>query len=344
MRQAIAAALLLSTATAAYAQGEEYQFNVVGSLSTSSLYPTYEVPFWNETLPQASGGRVSVTLQAFDRLGLGGPAVYEMVQQGVYDVGTTIIDYVAGDEPRIEGLDVPAIADPALSQEIAQAYRPYLDQVFDEAYDSQLLAVAPFTAQVVFCNTPIAGLADLAGKRIRGSGRMTMDFVEAVGATGVSIAFNEVPVALDRGVVDCGITGTLSGFLAGWSEVSTHFYPLPIGGWDHVGFAMNNATWESIDEETQGLLRTEFGKLEALIWSEAAASNQVGIDCNTGGECPHGTAQNLTLVEVTPEDQARAIEVMRETVLPRWNERCPGECADTFVQTVEPILEASVNP
>jgi hypothetical protein len=36
-----------------------------------------------------------------------------MVSQGVYDVGATVMDYVAGDEPRMEGADLPAIADPA---------------------------------------------------------------------------------------------------------------------------------------------------------------------------------------------------------------------------------------
>ena len=341
MKPLLTAALLLSTIPG-IALAQDYELNVVGSLSTSSLYPTYEEPFWTKTLPAASEGRIGVTVQAFDRLGLGGPAVFEMVEQGVYDIGTTIIDYVAGDEPRVEGLDIPAIADPALARQIAEAYRPYLDRVFEESYDSVLLGVAPFTAQVVFCKAPINGLADLAGKRIRGSGRMTMDFIEAVGGTGVSIAFNEVPVALDRGVIDCGITGTLSGYFGGWSEVSTHFYPLPLGGWDPVGFAMNRDSWESLDEETQTLLREQVAGLEAQIWDNAASDNDIGIACNTGGDCPVGPAQNLTLVEITPEDQRRAVELTRDVVLPRWNERCAGECAETFAQTVGPLLDAAL--
>ncbi|WP_159591955.1 TRAP transporter substrate-binding protein [Chelativorans xinjiangense] len=341
MKPVIAAALLMGSSGIALAQ--DVTLDVVGSLSTSSLYPTYEVPFWTETLPAASDGRIAVSLQAFDRIGLGGAAVYEMVEQGVYDVGTTIIDYVAGDEPRVEGLDIPAIADPALTHQIANAYRPYLEKVFAEAYDSVLLGVAPFTAQVVFCKAEINGLDDLAGLRIRGSGRMTMDFIEAVGGTGVSIAFNEVPVALDRGVIDCGITGTLSGFFGGWSEVSTHFYPLPIGGWDPVGIAINSDTWNSLDKEIQTLLREQVASLEDRIWENAVADNQIGINCNTGGECPVGKALNLTLVEITPEDQRRAVELTRGTVLPRWHDRCPGVCAETFTETVGPLLEAALN-
>jgi TRAP-type C4-dicarboxylate transport system substrate-binding protein len=325
------------------AVAQDVKLNVVGSLSTSSLYPNHEVPFWTKTLPEASGGKVTATLQAFDLLGLGGGAVYEMVQQGVYDVGTTIIDYVAGDEPRVEGLDVPGIDDPAELRKIVDAYRPYMERVFDETFDSKLMAIAPYTAQVAFCKVPITGLADLAGKRIRGSGRMTMDFIEALGSTGVSIAFNEVPVALDRGVVDCGITGTLSGYLAGWSEVSTHFYPLPLGGWDPIGIAINNSTWESLDAETQALLSEQITKLEEEIWAGAAADNQNGINCNTGGECPAGPAFNLTLVDITDEDRARAAQLVQEVVLPRWKERCPGDCAETFNETVQPLVDARSN-
>jgi TRAP-type C4-dicarboxylate transport system substrate-binding protein len=261
----------------------------------------------------------------------------------VYDVGTTIIDYVAGDEPRVEGLDVPGIDDPAELRKIVDAYRPYMERVFDETFDSKLMAIAPYTAQVAFCKVPITGLADLAGKRIRGSGRMTMDFIEALGSTGVSIAFNEVPVALDRGVVDCGITGTLSGYLAGWSEVSTHFYPLPLGGWDPIGIAINNSTWESLDAETQALLSEQITKLEEEIWAGAAADNQNGINCNTGGECPAGPAFNLTLVDITDEDRARAAQLVQEVVLPRWKERCPGDCAETFNETVQPLVDARSN-
>ena len=60
---------------------------MIGSWSTSSLYPDLQVPFWTETLPEASGGRITANLQAFDEVGLGGNAAYERVQQGVYDVG-----------------------------------------------------------------------------------------------------------------------------------------------------------------------------------------------------------------------------------------------------------------
>lgn len=338
----IAAASALALAgTLSVAQAQEIQereLSVVGSWSTSNLYPDYEKPFWNETLPEASGGKLTANLKAFDQLGLSGGAVYELVGQGVYDVGTTVMDYVAGDEPRMEGADIPAIADPARAHAVVDAYRPTLKQAFDETYDSRLLAVLPFSSQVVFCNTEINGLDDLAGKRIRGSGRMTIDFIEAVGGTGVSVSFNEVPVALERGVIECGVTGALSGYLAGWSEVATHFYPLPVGGWDPVGIAIRNEVWSGMNEPTRALLADQLAQLEEKVWGDADGATEVGIACNTGGECPYGDPEDLTLVEVTDADLQRALEVADSKVLPQWAERCSAACIESWNETAGEVL------
>lgn len=342
-----AASALALTGAASVAQAQssdeimERELNVVGSWSTSNLYPDYEEPFWNETLPEASDGRLTAKVRAFDQLGLGGDAVYEMVDQGVYDVGTTVMDYVAGDEPRVEGADIPAIADPARAHAMIQAYRPTLEQAFDETYDSRLLAVLPFSSQVVFCNTEISGVEDLAGKRIRGSGRMTIDFIEAVGGTGVSVSFNEVPVALERGVIECGVTGALSGYLAGWSEVATHFYPLPVGGWDPVGIAIRNDVWAELNEPTRELLRDQLAQLEETVWGDAAGATEMGIACNTGGDCAYGEPEDLTLVEVTDEDLERALEVTESKVLPQWATRCSEACIQAWNDTAGEVLGVS---
>ena len=51
-------------------------------------------------------------------------------------------------------------------------------------------------------------MADLKGKRVRTGGGSINDFVTAIGAQPVGIGFPEVYNSLERGVVDCAITGT----------------------------------------------------------------------------------------------------------------------------------------
>lgn len=317
---------------------EKRKFNVVGSWSAGSPYPRHEKPFWSEALPKASGGKLTATVQAFDQLGLGGPAVFEMVQKGVYDVGASVIDYVSGDVPLLEGLDLPAVADPDLAKKVLDAYRPHMAASFEKNYDSVLLAVIPQTPQVFFCKAPVGGLADLAGKRIRGSGRMTQDFIAAVGGVGVSLAFNEVPVALDRGVTNCGVTGVLSGYTGGWSEVSTHVYMLPAGGWDHVAIIMNKGTWDGLNEATRTLLRSEIGKMETNAWEAIKTETAEGIACISGGSCPLGPAHKTTSVAPTEEDTRKALQLIEANVLPQWASRCDKACVSDWNATIGKTL------
>ena len=51
--------------------------------------------------------------------------------------------------------------------------------------------------------------------------------------------------ALEKGVVDCGITGTMSAYKAKWQQVATHAYTLRVG-WGLAFGAMNMDKWNSM--------------------------------------------------------------------------------------------------
>ena len=151
-------------------------------------------------------------------------------------------------------------------------------------------------------------LADLQGLKVRASGRMTAKFLEALGAEGVNVSFSEVPGALQKGVVDCAVTGAGSGYSAGWWEVSTHLMPIPLGGWDSVVTAINMDKWNSLDADTQALITEQVAtEFEGPAWETAQDALVNDIACLTGnGECPAGDARGMTLVEVSDADFAKA--------------------------------------
>lgn len=74
-----------------------------------------------------------------------------------------------------------------------------------------MLGFSSYPAQVLFCNGAMNGLADLKGKKVRTSSRTQAEFVEAFGGSSVTLPFGEVVPALQKGVVDCAITGSMSG-------------------------------------------------------------------------------------------------------------------------------------
>jgi len=313
------------------------ELSVVGSWSSLPLHKQYEAPFWTETLPAASDGAISVSLTTHNQMNLGVGDVFRLLGQGVYDVGMTVADYAVADAPELEGLDVPLLA---LSAEEARAMvdaaRPMVEDIFNDRFNSHVLAIAPYPPQVVFCNAPVTQLSDLEGLKVRASGRMTAQFLEALGAEGINVSFGEVPGALQNGVVDCAVTGAGSGYSAGWWEVSTHLLPIPLGGWDSVVTAINLDRWNSLDAETQSLIETQIeSEFEDPAWATAQDALAGDIACLTGnGDCPSGEARDMTLVEVSDADFARARDVLVNTVLPDWAERAGDEWAQRWNASV----------
>ena len=337
------ALLAASTALAAPATAET--LSVVGSWSGLPLHQQYEAPFWSETLPAASGGNIEVALTTHNQMGLGLGDIYPLLGQGVYDVAMTVGDYAVGDAPELESLDVPLIALTAdEARAMVDAARPMVEEIFRTRFNAQALAIAPYPPQVVFCNHEISGLDDLAGLKVRASGRMTANLLEALGAEGVNVSFAEVPGALQNGVVDCAVTGAGSGYSAGWWEVSTHLMPLPLGGWDPVITAMNLDRWSALDAATQVLIRTQRAEnFAGPAWESAQGALVNDIACLTGnGECASGEARNMTLVEASEADFARAREILTTVVLPDWAERAGGDWAARWNASVGAVVGVEI--
>jgi TRAP-type C4-dicarboxylate transport system substrate-binding protein len=328
-------ALLATTMLAAPAFAED--LSVVGSWSGLPLHIEYEAPFWSEKLPAASNGEINVSLTTHNQMNLGVGDVFRLLGDGVYDVAMTVADYAVADAPELEGLDVPLLALTAdEAKAMVDAARPMVEDIYNARFNSHVLAIAPYPPQVVFCNAEISSLDDLAGKKVRGSGRMTTLFLEALGAEGVNVSFSEVPGALQKGVVDCAITGAGSGYSAGWWEVSTHLLPIPLGGWDSVVTAINLDKWNSLTPEMQELISTQVTtEFEDPAWATAQNALTNDVACLTGnGECASGEARSMTLVEVSEADFEKAREVLVTEVLPDWAERAGGDWATRWNESV----------
>ncbi len=327
--------LALSVALATPAVATD--LSVVGSWSGLPLHKQYEAPFWTETLPAASNGDIAVALTTHNQMNLGVGDVYRLLGDGVYDVAMTVADYAVADAPELEGLDVPLLALTADdARAMVDAARPMVSDIYRDRFNSHVLAIAPYPPQVVFCNAEIASLDDLKGLKVRASGRMTAKFLEALGAEGVNVSFSEVPGALQKGVVDCAVTGAGSGYSAGWWEVSTHLLPIPLGGWDSVVTAMNLDKWNSLTAETQTLISEQVtAQFEGPAWESAQGALVDDIACLTGnGTCPSGDARSMTLVEVSDGDFAKARDVLVGQVLPDWAERAGADWAERWNASV----------
>ena len=220
---------LLATAsagTSALAQevppGPPISVTMVTQLSpTIPQYTARRHPALREGIPQRSGGRIQVTLASWPERNLNGPELLRVLRAGQIDLGGIALPTVAGDVPLLDIIDLAGLLQShEQGRKVAEAMMPELNKEL-ERFGVRIIATYPFPAQVFFCREPIASLADLKGKRVRTPGGSQNDFIQAIGgAAGGDRLSRKSTRALERGVVDCAVTGTATGNGARWYEVT----------------------------------------------------------------------------------------------------------------------------
>lgn len=310
----------------------------VGTWGNLSPYQLHEGPFWNEYIAKASEGRIVGEMKPQTELGLKGFEIMRLVKNGVFDFAYGLPGYVAAENAVFEGADLSSVTqDIETQRKVADAYFPILEKAFADIYNAKLLQLYTFPSQMLWCKPEIKNIDDLKGKKIRVYATSLGDFVEGVGGVSVTVPFAEVVPALEKGVVDCGITGTMPAYKAKWGQVATHAYTMRVG-WGLSFGAMNMDKWKSLSPETQAYLKGELDALTDRMWAETAKEDSVAVSCITGGECPIGEPANMTLVKPSKEDLAKRDQIATDVVLARWAERCGAECAQQWNETVGKIL------
>ena len=339
--QTLALAALATAILGLPAQAQELpktHLKITGGLSNLTAYNDYEKPFWTKTIPEKSKGQVTTEIKGFNEMGIKGPELLRLMGSGVIEFGTATLSYFASDNPINEAIDLAGLApDVKAAREVTQAFEPVLAKFYGQGNNVKLLGISTYPAQVLFCNADIKGLADIKGKKVRTSSRTQADFVEALGGSSVTMAFGEVVPALQNKVVDCAITGSLSGYSAKWYEVSTHLVALPIN-WNQQIHAVNGKTWAKFNPALQKFLQTEVNGLVNEIWDAAARQTQEGYDCNTGAAaCTQPVKGKMTLVVPSAADRELLAKI-RADVISKWAARCSAQCVKDFNATIGKVV------
>ncbi|RPI32468.1 MAG: hypothetical protein EHM67_16475, partial [Hyphomicrobiaceae bacterium] len=226
-----------------------------------------------------------------------------LLKLGVMDFAGMDISKMAGDDPRFEACDLAGLTlDPDKARAACDAYRAVIDRQMQKNWGAKLLAFGGNTPQVFWCRQPINGLDDLKGKKIRVFNNTMRDFLGGLGATAVSMAFAEVVPALNNGVVDCGVTGSLSGNTAGWPEVTKSLYAMSVG-WSINVLAVNLNTWNRFDAKLQAFMLDQMKAYENKMWDTLKTATAEADNCNTNKQpCTLGKLANIQLVAVKPAE------------------------------------------
>ncbi|WP_293268610.1 TRAP transporter substrate-binding protein [Neptunomonas sp.] len=311
----------------------------VGTWGYFTNYQKHEGPFWNQRIAEVSDGQIIGEIKPHTELGLQGYEIMRLVKKGVFDFAFGLPGYVVPESEIFEGADLSSLVQKIdVQKQVANAYFPTLERAFAQKYNAKLMLLYPFPSQMLWCKQQVSNIEDLKGKRIRVFLTTLGDFVEGVGAIPVSVPYNDVPDALEKGIVDCVITGTMSAYTSKLYKVASYGFTLRVG-WGLAFGAMNMNKWNLLNSEQKALLENEITALKESMWQETAKEDAIALACLSAGPCSIGEVGNMVLIEPSKSDLIVRNKIAKDVILPRWAERCGPECAANWNRTVGKILD-----
>lgn len=303
-------------------------------------YTRVDQPMLRDGMAKATGGRVEVTLASWPERSVSGPEVLRLVRSGQVDIAAAPLTTVSGDVPMLDGVDLAGMnSDIRQARRVADAMVPVANREL-ERLGIKMVATYPFSGQMLFCRKPVNTLADLKGLKVRTNGPSAADLIKALGGQPVSLAFGEVYTALERGTVDCGITGSGSGNGVKWPEVTTHLYAFPLS-WSTAGYFVNLSWWNKLEPAIRSQFEKTFAEIQDAQWNLGVEATNDGVACNTGRAegCKLHTLMKKPMIEVKAQANVSATlqKELAEDVLPGWIKRCGERCATVYNEVIAPI-------
>lgn len=338
---AIAVMLLGGNAAAQVSAGPKIAVQAITQVSPNlPQYTKVDQPLLRDGIAKATNGRVEMTLSSWPERNVNGPEVLRLVRSGQVDIAAAPLTTVSGDVPMLDGVDLAGMnADIRQARKVADAMVPVANKEL-ERLGIKLVATYPFSGQMLFCRKPVMSLADLKGLKVRTNGPSSADLMKGLGAQPVSLAFGEVYTALERGTVDCGITGAGSGNGVKWPEVTTHLYTLPLS-WSTSGYFVNLAWWNKLDPAIRAQFEKTMSEVQEAQWKLGVEATDDGIACNVGraADCKLHTLVRKPMIEGKPQADVAATlkKELTDDVLPGWVKRCGERCAVVYNEVIAPI-------
>ena len=309
------------------------------AIATCKLVTEYLVPNINKRME----GKLVVSLSSFPELGLSGQDSFELVREGTLEWAEIYAGYIAGHLPSAEiALIYGLYPDHEMEFKVNQAIGSDIEKLFvEESGGGQVVSRMWVSGgdQFFFCQDPITDLAGFKGKKTRSHGAALSDWIEGMGASAQFVAFAEVYTALERGVLDCGVTGADPAYGQRWYEVTTYMNG-PLISFFSTNNVVNSAVWNSIPADLQTIFLEEGAKAELEAHRVAAIQIDVGTEKNTRA--------GLEMVVFSEELQDHSYNTaVLKHVIPGWLRRLKSNdhpFVAIFNEKVQPIVGLRIEP
>ena len=292
-----------------------------------------------------TNGKVEFITSSFPELGLAGPDTLSLVTDGTLDSATIYGGYVGGEMPPIEIQNLWGIYDSREQEfEATQAVIKDIEDLVLSETGGVIMNHNWYAGndQFFFCREKIESLDDFEGKKTRSHSAALSDWINGMGASAQFLAFAEVYTAIERGILDCGVTGADAGFGQRWYEVTDYIIG-PLVSFPSNNNVINAEKWASIPEDLQQIILEEAAKSELEALRISSIQNEMGLLKNTSDDPRGAGIDAMEFVPFSDEMTFRSLNTaVMEHVVPAWVNRVGDTnhtiIADTFNNKVGPIV------
>jgi TRAP-type C4-dicarboxylate transport system substrate-binding protein len=300
--------------------------------------------YWAPNLEARTNGQLLLEVSSFPELGLAGPDTLQLVSEGTLSMANIYTGYVAGALPAIEVQSLWGIyPDWETMYYSLTDMHPQLEEMVAGETGGGIIVNHNWYSgndQFFFSKKPLRTLEDFEGLKTRSHAAALSDWINGMGAEAQFLAFAEVYTALERGILDAGVTGSTPGHGQRWYEVTTYLNG-PLKSLLSTNNIVNADVWNEIPEDLQNIFIEEGAKSELEQLRLTSIQNVTGVQKNVDA--------GMELVEFTPDlaDYSLNVAVM-EHVVPGWLRRLgyPGkgdEAVAMFNEHVGPYVGVSIS-
>jgi len=193
---------------------------------------------------QDAGGEVKIEPYWGGSLGRDPFKQYALVTEGITDIGFVQPEYSSGQFPDDSLFEMPYLLRSA--EEGSVAMWRFHKQGHSRGYgDIQVLGMYMTSLLAIHSRKPITKAEDLKGLKIRSSGKISTEYLKAVGAVPVGVAATEVTESVSRGVLDAAMTNWVGLVTFRTHNVVTDHFIAPLGSITFI-IPMHKRTWDKL--------------------------------------------------------------------------------------------------
>ena len=336
----------LTDPTPLTSSGENYKIQYA-CINRALLPCVLQTIYFAENVKERTNGQVDFEVSSYPELGLAGSDMLQLVESGTIEFAQIQPAYVGGTWPLIDIIYIWGLwKDFKAEHEANTALLETLDQgIYDNTGGGKLIYHIWYGGNdQYFFSRRGAEKEDFEGLKTRSHGTTMTDAINGLGGEGQFMAFAEVYTALERGILDAGVTGAHAGHGQRWYEVTDNligpFISMP------MGFeTMNVDTWNRIPADLQAIVIEEGAKMELENLRLAAVWNETGVKVNVDAgmtflpwsdEMKDFVYEEVALGRVLPNWIARVgpeeIAIWNDIVAPWAKVRIEADGSLTFIE------------